>query len=259
MRRPVDPTKFAELFFLLLLAAVVVAGIDARAAHAFDAEVPRAPGHRWCVTRQGSGVPAACKYENFLPRGMAAIIAGASCKRRLSLPVTAGAVPLPRSRKLSVAKAPLQTRASAPVSRNDGLFRKFVRWSGGAPPSEAQSTTIVVSAEPETVFTSTKPGPSEAKLETAAVEPSTQQAHAPGAWLIQIGAYDGEADAKQHLSEAQLKASTALAAAAPFTERVQVGDKVLYRARFAGFDKGAAESACKQLKRGHFQCMTLQK
>jgi hypothetical protein len=261
MRRPVDPTKFAELSFLLLLGAVVVAGIDARAAHAFDAETidARAPGH-WCVTREGSGVPPACKYENFLTCGMAAIIAGASCKKRLSLPVTAGAVPLSRARKLSVAKAPLQTRAIAPVSRNDGLFRKFVRWSGGAPPPEA--TTIVVSAEPATLFTSTKPGPSEAepaKLETGAVEPSTQQAHAPGAWLIQIGAYDGEADAKQHLSEAQLKASTALAAAAPFTERVQVGDKVLYRARFAGFDKGAAESACKQLKRGHFQCMTLQK
>jgi hypothetical protein len=90
---------------------------------------------------------------------------------------------------------------------------------------EAQSTTIVVSAEPEAVFTSTKPGLSEAepaKPEPAAVEPSTQQAHAPGAWLIQICAYDGEPEAKKHLSEAQLKASTALAAANPFTERVQV-------------------------------------
>jgi D-alanyl-D-alanine carboxypeptidase len=119
-----------------------------------------------------------------------------------------------------------------------------------------------VSAEPETVFTASKPGPSEVeptRLEPAAVEPSTQQAHPPGAWLIQIGAYDDEADAKQHLSEAQLKASTALTAAGPFTERVQVGDKVLYRARFAGFDKGAAESACKQLKHGHFRCITLQK
>ena len=91
------------------------------------------------------------------------------------------------------------------------------------------------------------------------VEPSTQQAHAPGEWLIQIGAFDGEAEARQHLSEAQLKASTALAAADPFTERVQTGDKVLYRARFAGFDKEAAEIACRQLKRGHFECMALKK
>ena len=59
--------------------------------------------------------------------------------------------------------------------------------------------------------------------------------------------FDGEAEARQHLSEAQLKAGTALAAADPFTERVQTGDRVLYRARFAGFDKEAAEIACKQL------------
>ena len=66
-----------------------------------------------------------------------------------------------------------------------------------------------------------------------------------------------EAEARQHLNEAQLNASTALAAADPFTEPVQRGDKVLYRARFAGFDKETAEIACKQLKRGHFECMVL--
>ena len=258
------PTKFAELYFLLLLGAVVVAGIDARAAQAFDAEAinARAPGHPWCVTREGSGVPAACEYDNVLTCGMAAIMAGGSCKERLSLSVTAGAIPLPRPRKLSAAKPPLQKRAAAPISGNDELFRKFVRWSSGARLSETQSTTIVASAEPGGVVTSTKPAPSKAKPanpEPAAVEPSTQQAHAPGEWLIQIGAFDGEAEARQHLSEAQLKASTALAAADPFTERVQTGDKVLYRARFAGFDKEAAEIACRQLKRGHFECMALKK
>jgi D-alanyl-D-alanine carboxypeptidase len=130
----------------------------------------------------------------------------------------------------------------------------------GAQLSEAQSTIIVVAPEPGAVVTSTKPAPSKAepaKPEPAAVEPNTQQAHAPGEWLIQIGAFDREAEARQHLSEAQLKASTALAAADPFTERVQRGDKVLYRARFAGFDKETAEIACKQLKRGHFECMAL--
>jgi SPOR domain len=236
----VYPTRFAELYFLLLLGAVVLAAIDARAAQAFDAEAinARAPGHPWCVTREGSGVPAACEYDNFLTCGMAAIMAGGSCKERLSLSVTAGAIPLPRPRKLSAAKPALQKRAAAPISGNDELFRKFVRWSSGARLSEAQSTTIVASAEPGEVVTSTKPAPSKAepaKPEPAAVEPSTQQAHAPGEWLIQIGAFDGEAEARQHLSEAQLKASTALAAADPFTERVQTGDKVLYRARFAGF------------------------
>ena len=79
-----------------------------------------------------------------------------------------------------------------------------------------------------------------------------------GGWLIQIGAFDDENDAKQHLSAAQLKLHAALAAKDPFTERVQKGDKALYRARFAGFDKQAsAEAVCRELKRSDFQCMAL--
>ena len=81
--------------------------------------------------------------------------------------------------------------------------------------------------------------------------------HAHGGWMIQIGAFDDEDQAKQHLSDAQVKVHTTLAAADPFTERVQKGDKALFRARFAGFDKTAAESACKELKRSDFECMAL--
>ena len=88
-------------------------------------------------------------------------------------------------------------------------------------------------------------------------EQAIQQLNAPTGWLIQIGAFDSEAEARQHLSEAQLQASAVLATADPFTEGVQRGDKLLYRARFAGFDKESAEIACKQLKRGHFECMAL--
>ena len=81
--------------------------------------------------------------------------------------------------------------------------------------------------------------------------------HAHGGWVIQIGAYDGEQEARQHLSEAQSKVHAALAAADPFTERVQKGDKTLYRARFAGFDRATAEAACSQLKHSEFQCMVV--
>lgn len=81
--------------------------------------------------------------------------------------------------------------------------------------------------------------------------------HARGGWLIQIGAYDGQDEARQHLTEAQMKVRGKLAKADPFTERVQKGDKALYRARFAGFDKATAEAACKELKRNDFDCMAL--
>jgi D-alanyl-D-alanine carboxypeptidase len=82
-------------------------------------------------------------------------------------------------------------------------------------------------------------------------------AHSHGGWLIQIGAFDDEDQAKQHLSAAQIKVHAPLAAKDPFTERVQKGDKALYRARFAGFDKSTAEAACRALKRSDFECMAL--
>jgi D-alanyl-D-alanine carboxypeptidase len=86
---------------------------------------------------------------------------------------------------------------------------------------------------------------------------SAPSAHSHGGWLIQIGAFDDEGEAKQRLSSAQIKVHGPLAAKDPFTERVQKGDKALYRARFAGFDKSTAEAACRALKRSDFECMAL--
>jgi D-alanyl-D-alanine carboxypeptidase len=98
--------------------------------------------------------------------------------------------------------------------------------------------------------------PAVANLQTAPAY-SAPPAHSHGGWLIQIGAFDDEGEAKQHLSAAQIKVHAPLAAKDPFTERVQKGDKALYRARFAGFDKSAAEAACRALKRSDFECMAL--
>jgi len=97
--------------------------------------------------------------------------------------------------------------------------------------------------------------PPRAELPRSEPEPAPVRAH--GGWLIQIGAFDAEDEAKQHLSAARTKLHAQLAAADPFTERVQKGDKQLYRARFAGFDKETAEATCKQLKRNDFECMAL--
>jgi D-alanyl-D-alanine carboxypeptidase len=99
--------------------------------------------------------------------------------------------------------------------------------------------------------------PVAAKTEIVKPEPSAAHIRAHGGWVIQIGAFEAEEEAKQHLSEARLKIRRILASADPFTERVQKGDKALYRARFAGFDKANAEAACKQLKRSDIACMTV--
>ncbi len=105
-----------------------------------------------------------------------------------------------------------------------------------------------------------KPDPSKpepTKTAFASVEPTPAQIRSRGGWLIQIGAFEAEDEAKEHLSDARQKMHAMLASADPFTERVQKGDKSLYRARFAGFDKSAAESACKQLKRSDIACITV--
>jgi D-alanyl-D-alanine carboxypeptidase len=99
--------------------------------------------------------------------------------------------------------------------------------------------------------------PGAAKADITKPEPTAAQIRARGGWVIQIGAFEGEDEAKQHLSEARLKIPRILANADPFTERVQKRDKALYRARFAGFDKAAAEAACKELKRSDIDCMTI--
>ena len=88
-------------------------------------------------------------------------------------------------------------------------------------------------------------------------EPAAKPRAAKGDWMIQVGAFPGEAEAKQRLNAAQSKAKEQLGRADPFTERTAKGDKALYRARFAGLDKDQAESACKNLKRSEIPCMVM--
>jgi D-alanyl-D-alanine carboxypeptidase len=105
--------------------------------------------------------------------------------------------------------------------------------------------------------------PQPAKLATAAINVPVAAVNAEpaakprGGWLIQVGALPDEQEARQRLEAAQSKAKNLLGKADPFTERLEKGDKVLFRARFAGLEKGQAEAACKHLKRSDIPCMLL--
>ncbi len=91
-----------------------------------------------------------------------------------------------------------------------------------------------------------------------AAAPQTQaQAQAHVGWIIQVGAFPAEGEAKQRLSAVQTKASRFLASADAFTESVSKGDSTLYRARFAGLGKEQAEAACNYLKHNDVDCMTI--
>ena len=76
-------------------------------------------------------------------------------------------------------------------------------------------------------------------------------------WIIQVGAFDVEREARERLSTVQAKVGQILKHASPFTEAVVMGDKTFYRARFAGVQKDQAEAICRQLKRNDIACMTI--
>jgi len=76
-------------------------------------------------------------------------------------------------------------------------------------------------------------------------------------WIIQVGAFDVEREARDRLNAVQAKVGQKLKHASPFTEAVVTGDKTLYRARFAGIQKDEAEAICRQLKRNDIACMTI--
>ncbi|HEX8826739.1 MAG TPA: SPOR domain-containing protein, partial [Xanthobacteraceae bacterium] len=158
---------------------------------------------------------------------------------RQTAPATLAA-PKPQAVPTSTVAVPAAAAEAAPA--------KFVE-SG---PAQMQPAQI----EPTPAETTADVSAGSAPEQTASAI-SAEPIHAHSGWMIQIGAFDDEDEAKQHLSDAQLKARAALAAKDPFTEKVQKGDKALYRARFAGFDKTTAEAACRTLKRSDFACMAL--
>lgn len=90
---------------------------------------------------------------------------------------------------------------------------------------------------------------------TAAASAPPPAAHV--GWIIQVGAFDAEQEARERLSIVQTKVGQLLKHASGFTEAVTAGDKTLYRARFAGVQKDQAEAICKHLKRNDIVCMTI--
>jgi D-alanyl-D-alanine carboxypeptidase len=77
-----------------------------------------------------------------------------------------------------------------------------------------------------------------------------------GGWAVQVGAYEAEGEAKQHLTSAKVQASL-LAKAKAYIERTVNGTKTYYRVRFAGFDRDQALAACKELKRKDIACVAV--
>jgi D-alanyl-D-alanine carboxypeptidase len=199
--------------------------------------------------------------------------------------------PIAPPRPLHVGAPPLQISGMRPVTAT--TTPSAMRWSIGAPAADGKimrppanvdvTSSIAKVAEPEDkpvlkvaenkaaeIKGTAAPAQAEkshesgsttvAKFLEKAPEPikasdSRSQVATSGKWIIQLGATDDEAKAKDILVRARAKAAGPLADAQAVTEKVEKGGATLFRARFAGFDDSKdAQNACAKLKRDGFAC-----
>jgi D-alanyl-D-alanine carboxypeptidase len=166
--------------------------------------------------------------------------------------------PAPEATGSTAATAPQASRAPAPPAAPPATERAQSASPPppvlGAPPSILG--TLVVHAGPS----------DDATVVAAAVDvpmappeprplPSSKTPH--GSYMIQVGAFDGEAEAKERLKTARSIVQNLLGNADPLTERVVKGSKEFYRARFTGLEKADAEAACQYLHKNDIVCMAL--
>jgi D-alanyl-D-alanine carboxypeptidase len=79
-----------------------------------------------------------------------------------------------------------------------------------------------------------------------------------GPFQIQVGAFQSAADAERHLASVRQRAGGLLGDKAALTSAFRRGDKVFYRARYAGFEaQAAAAGVCAELKRLSINCLVM--
>lgn len=82
-------------------------------------------------------------------------------------------------------------------------------------------------------------------------------APAGGGYQIQVGAFASAGEAERHLDTVRGRANALLKDRRAMAQQAQVGNKQIYRARFAEFDSAAANAACTSLRQQKVDCMVL--
>jgi len=132
--------------------------------------------------------------------------------------------------------APSPRAEGAPASAAPALLAppRLVR---GSPPSSLDEQAVALRRE--------APAPTGATVTSL------------GGMTIQVGAFPSADEAERRLAWVRQRATAVLARHEAVTQPVQQGEKLFYRARFAGFDGAAAASACKQLRALKVECLIL--
>jgi D-alanyl-D-alanine carboxypeptidase len=173
------------------------------------------------------------------PVGVAEVLARADVSRGTPADPAAGAPSPPQPKWTTASVDNLPMRATAP-----GDKPAFLSGAASAP-------EVRLGAAPSTL------GQQAAHLARGAPPVAATPAAAAGPFQIQIGAYQSLAEAEKRLAWARELAPSLLGNRSPVTRTVKQGDKVFYRARYAGFEAKAAASACGELKRLKIDCLVL--
>jgi D-alanyl-D-alanine carboxypeptidase len=188
------------------------------------------------------------------------VLARADLPARRPVDPAADAAPSPMPRWATASAGNIPMHVTAAPAERPALFSGS---APGAPPStlEAQAANlsrgeppVAAPLRPQQAVASSPPSvPVRRPVHTAA----TPAATAPGAFHIQIGAYQSQAEADKRLASARELAPGVLGNRAPVTTQVKQGDKLFFRARYAGFDAKAAATACTELKRLKIDCLAM--
>jgi D-alanyl-D-alanine carboxypeptidase len=122
--------------------------------------------------------------------------------------------------------------------------------ASGDKPALASGAALALGAAPSTLD-------QQAAHLARGAPPGAAAPAASGPFHIQIGAYQSLAEAEKRLASARALAPSLLGNRSPVTRSVKQGDKVFYRARYAGFEAKAAASACGELKRLKIDCLVM--
>jgi D-alanyl-D-alanine carboxypeptidase len=155
-----------------------------------------------------------------------------------------------RVKTLTVRPGALKTAALAPIDPGPQITPQRNAAPAPAPIQAAAAPPVAPPPAPRETVASAEP------VAPATAAPTAPEMRRSG-WIIQIGAFPAEDEAKERLKSARTVAKSLLGRADPFTERVVKGETTLFRARFAGLDEDRAEAACKQLKRNKIACFAV--
>jgi D-alanyl-D-alanine carboxypeptidase len=189
-----------------------------------------------------------------------------------TLSVKAGTAKVAASMSL-LAPEPIAVRnALAPVmpapqadARAETEVRSELRTATPPPPPGARpgvlgvltSKDLAAEAPAQRTVTASVAPPAPAPAAAARPAPASMpvaESKPRSGWVIQVGAFEDQGEAREKLADARSKAASILKDAAPYTEVFSKGDKRYYRARFAGLKESAAEQACKELQKSKIAC-----